>query len=78
MFNRITQNWRDRPLRSLEVIVNLIGATKTRSGSRIQVEVERNSYELGIKVSDEEFARIRIEREEFHGEWNYTILPREL
>jgi hypothetical protein len=59
------------------VIVNLIGATKTRSGSRIQVEVDRNSYELGIKVSDEEFARIRIEREEFHGEWNYTILPRQ-
>ena len=76
MFNRITQNWRGRPLRSLEVIVNLIGATKTRSGSRIQVEVDRNSYELGIKVSDEEFAQIRIEREEFHGEWNYTILPR--
>ena len=76
MFNRITQNWRGRPLRSLEVIVNLIGATKTRSGARIQVEVDRTSYELGIKVSDEEFARIRIERDEFHGEWNYTILPR--
>ena len=76
MFNRITENWRGRPLRSLEVIVNLIGGTKTRSGSRIQVEVDRNSYKLGIKVSDKEFARIRIEPEEFHGEWNYTILPR--
>jgi DDE family transposase len=77
MFNRITQNWRGRPLRSLEVIVNLIGSTKTRSGARIQVEVDRNTYELGIKVSDQEFARIRIERDEFHGEWNYSILPRE-
>ena len=76
MFNRITQNWRGRPLRSMEVIVNLIGGTKTRSGSRIQVEVDRKSYMVGIKVSDEEFARIRIEPEEFHGEWNYTILPR--
>jgi hypothetical protein len=76
MFNRITQNWRGRPLRSLEVIVNLIGATKTRSGSRIEVEVDKNSYARGIKVSDEEFARIRIEPEEFHGEWNYTIVPR--
>jgi DDE family transposase len=46
------------------------------SGSRIQVEVDRNAYKLGIKVSDEEFARIQIEPEEFHGEWNYTILPR--
>ena len=77
MSHRITENWRGRPLRSLEVIVNLIGGTKTRSGSRIQVEVDRNSYKLGIKVSDEEFARIRIEPEEFHGEWNYTILPRQ-
>src|SRR5512135_1844831 len=77
MFNRISQNWRGRPLRSLEVVVNLIGGTKARSGSRIQVEVERNSYELGIKVSDAEFARIRIEPEECHGEWNYTILPRQ-
>jgi hypothetical protein len=77
MFNRITQNWRGRPLRSLAVIVNLIGATKTRSGERIQVEVDRNSYELGIKVSDQDFARIQIERDEFHGDWNYSILPRE-
>ena len=76
MFNRITQNWRGRPLRSLDVIVNLIGGTKTRRGSRIRVEVDGNAYKLGIKVSDEEFARIRIEPEEFHGEWNYTILPR--
>ena len=75
MFNRITENWRGRPLRSLEVIVNLIGSTKTRSGARIQVEVDRNTYPIGIKVSDEDFARIRIERDEFHGDWNYSILP---
>jgi hypothetical protein len=77
MFNRITQNWRGRPLRSLEIIVNLIGDTRTRSGSRIRVEVDRNIYQTGIKVSDEDYAKIRIERAEFHGEWNYTILPRQ-
>jgi Rhodopirellula transposase DDE domain len=77
MFNRITQNWRGRPLRSLEIIVNLIGDTRTRSGSRIRVEVDRNTYQTGIKVSDEDSAKIRIERAEFHGEWNYTILPRQ-
>ena len=64
-------------MRSLEIIVNLIGDTRTRSGSRIRVEVDRNSYQTGIKVSDEEDAKIRIERTEFHGEWNYTILPRQ-
>jgi Rhodopirellula transposase DDE domain len=77
MFNRITQNWRGRPLRSLEIIVNLIGDTKTRRGSQIRVEVDRNPYQIGIKVSDEDYAKIRIERAEFHGEWNYTILPRQ-
>ena len=76
-FNRITQNWRGRPLRSLEIIVNLIGDTKTRSGSRIRVEVDRNPSQTGIKVSDEDYAKIRIKRAEFHGEWNYTILPRQ-
>ena len=75
MFNRITQNWRGRPLRSLEIIVNLIGDPKMRSGSRIRVEVDRNPYQRGIKVSDEDYAKIRIERAEFHGEWNYIILP---
>jgi hypothetical protein len=70
MFNRITQNWRGRPLRSLEIIVNLIGDTKTRSGSRIRVALERSPYRTGIKVSDEAYAKIRIERAEFHGEWN--------
>jgi hypothetical protein len=77
MFNRITQNWRGRPLRSLEIIVNLIGDTKTRSGSRIRLELDRNQYPRGIKVSDEEYAKIRIERAEFHGEWSYRILPRQ-
>jgi hypothetical protein len=77
MFNRITQNWRGRPLRSLEIIVNLIGDTKTRSGSRIRVELDRSPYRTGIKVSDEEYAKIRIERAEFHGEWNYSIRPRQ-
>ena len=64
-------------MRSLEIIVNLIGDTRTQSGSRIRVEVDRNIYQTGIKVSDEDYAKIRIERAEFHGEWNYTILPRQ-
>jgi Rhodopirellula transposase DDE domain len=70
MFNRITQNWRGRPVRSLEIIVNLIGDPKTRSGSRIRVEWGRNQYPIGIKVSAEDYAKLWIERTEFHGEWN--------
>ena len=70
------QNWRGRPLVSRAVVVNLIGNTTTRTGLEIQAVLDTNSYETGIKVTDEELAAVRITRDEFHGEWNYTISPR--
>jgi Rhodopirellula transposase DDE domain len=76
MFCHITENWRGRPLVSRAVVVNLIGRTKTRTGLRINAELDTNTYKTGLKVSDEEFATINIKRAEFHGEWNYTISPR--
>jgi Rhodopirellula transposase DDE domain len=76
MFCHITENWRGRPLVSRAVIVNLIGNTKTKTGLRIKAELDTNSYQTGIKVTDEELAAIKIKRHKFHGEWNYTILPR--
>ena len=77
MFCHITNNWRGRPLVSREVVVNLIGNTTTDSGLRIRSQLDENSYEAGIKVSDEELAEMAIERDEFHGEWNYRLRPRE-
>jgi transposase len=77
MFCHITENWRGRPLLSRAVIVNLIGSTKTRTGLHINAELDPGSYPTKIKVSDEELASVRIERAEFHGNWNYTILPHE-
>jgi hypothetical protein len=76
MFCHITQNWRGRPLVSRAVVVNLIGNTTTRTGLEIQAELDTNSYQTGIQVTDEELAAVRITRDEFHGEWNYTISPR--
>jgi hypothetical protein len=76
MFCHITENWRGRPLLSREVIVNLIGKTRTEAGLRIEAALDTNSYPKGIEVSDEEMARVRLERDEFHGDWNYTISPR--
>jgi hypothetical protein len=76
MFSFITLNWRGRPLISHEVIVSLIGGTTTRTGLSIQAAVDPNPYPTRIKVSDAELAQIQIEGHEFHGEWNYTILPR--
>jgi transposase len=77
MFCHITQNWRGRPLVSRQVVVNLIGSTTTRIGLHVQAELDENTYAPGIKVSDEELATLTIERDEFHGEWNYRLIPRE-
>ena len=77
MFCHITENWRGRPLLSRAVIVNLIGKTKTRTGLRVKAELDTNHYATGIKVTDEELASVRIRKAKFHGNWNYTILPRE-
>jgi hypothetical protein len=76
MFCHITQNWLGKPLTSRAVIVNLIGNTKTRAGLPINAEPDANAYKIGINVSDEELAAVKITRDGFHGEWNYTISPR--
>ena len=76
MFSYISQNWRGRPLVSIETIVNLIGATKTKKGLIIQTSVDTNDYAKGIKITDQEIKSLALEREEFHGEWNYTLHPR--
>jgi hypothetical protein len=77
MFCHITKNWRGKPLLSRAVVVNLIGNTKTKAGLHIQAELDTNAYETGIEVSDEELAAIRIKKDSFHGEWNYTISPKQ-
>jgi len=77
LFSFITQNWRGKPLVSHEVIVNLIAATVTRSGLRVRCEIDRNIYEKGIKVRDEELAAVNLQADPFHGEWNYAIAPSE-
>ena len=77
MFCHITANWRGRPLISREVVVNLIGATTTAAGLRIKAALDENVYQLRIKVTDKELTKLDIERDEFHGEWNYKLKPRE-
>jgi len=76
MFCHITGSWRGRPLVSREVVVNLIGHTTTGTGLAIRSELDEGSYPTGRKVSDEQMEGLSIRREKFHGEWNYTILPR--
>jgi hypothetical protein len=75
LFSQISANWRGRPLVSHEVVVELIGATRTRSGLRVQAELDAARYPLGVKVSDRELAAVPLKRHDWHGEWNYTVLP---
>jgi transposase len=75
LFSHISMNWRGKPLITHEVIVNLIAATTTRKGLKVRAELDTNPYPKGIKVTDEEFNTILISRDEFHGEWNYSIMP---
>jgi hypothetical protein len=69
--------WRGQPLTSREVVVNLIGATTTRTGLSVHAELDERSYPAGIKVTDAEMAviRPRLEPHDFHGDWNYTLRP---
>ena len=75
MFSYISQNWRGKPLVSIETIINLIGATRTKKKLTIQTSVDTNEYTKGIKITDAELESLALEREAFHGEWNYTLYP---
>jgi transposase len=76
LFSFISKNWRGKPLTSLQVIVSLIAGTTTRKGLKVHAEIDDSSYPAGIKVPDEEMDLINLRRDNFHGEWNYEILPR--
>jgi Rhodopirellula transposase DDE domain len=76
LFAFITQNWRGKPLLTHKVIVQLIASTTTKTGLTVQCRLDCNKYAKGIKISDEEMAKLNITRADFHGEWNYTIKPR--
>ena len=76
MFCHITENWRGRPLVSREVVVNLIGSTRTKTGLEIRSALDGGSYPIAREVTDQQMDALSIKREKFHGEWNYTIRQR--
>jgi hypothetical protein len=76
MFCHIAENWRGRPLVSREVVVNLIGSTKTKTGLEIRSELDGGIYPIAREVTDQQMDGLSIKRETFHGEWNYTIRPK--
>ncbi len=76
LFSAITLNWRGKPLVSHEVIVKLIAATTTRTGLRVRSALDANAYPAGVRVSDADMATLYLRPDAFHGEWNYSLLPR--
>lgn len=75
LFSYISMNWRGQPLISHEVVVNLIGSTKTRSGLRVKARLDKKKYPTKVKISDAEMKSINIKPHKFHGDWNYTVKP---
>lgn len=75
LFSFISKNWRGQPLTSFKVIVSLIAATTTRKGLKVRAEVNEKSYPSGVKVTDDEISSINMQRDDFHGNWNYEISP---
>jgi hypothetical protein len=75
LFSFISSNWRGEPLRDYETIVRLIARTTTAKGLKVTCRLDRRKYPTGRKVTDEEMKRVNLERNKFHGDWNYTIRP---
>ena len=78
LFSFITLNWRGKPLRSFKTIVQLIAATTTSTGLTVRAELDENKYAKGVKISDAKLAAINLARHPFHGDWNYTISPKDM
>ena len=76
LFCHITQNWRGKPLRTFETIVDLIGNTRTAAGLRVKAKLDRRKYPTGIKTTKSEMEALSLHRDEFRGEWNYALHPR--
>ncbi len=75
LFCHITRNWQGVPLETHEIVVNLIGSTKTKEGLEVHAWLDKGEYEKSKKISDDLLAEVQIKRNAFHGEWNYQILP---
>jgi hypothetical protein len=76
LFSFISSNWRGEPLRDYETIVHLISRTTTAKGLKVICRLDRRKYPTGYKVTNEEMQTVNLQRNPFHGEWNYTIHPR--
>ena len=78
LFCHITQNWRGKPLRTFETVVDLIGNTSTAAGLRVKAKLDSRKYRTGVEITKAQMSSLALRRHKFHGEWNYELQPREL
>ena len=77
LFCHITRNWRGKPLRTFETIVDLIGNTRTASGLRVKAKLDKRKYPKGVVITKAEMDALSLHKNEFRGEWNYELHPRD-
>ena len=75
LFCHITENWRGKPLRTWETVVELIGHTRTHAGLRVKAKLDSGNYPTGVEISKEQMNRLKLVRHEFQGDWNYELRP---
>jgi hypothetical protein len=75
LFSFIARNWRGQPLISRQAVVSLIGATTSTTGLKVYAQLDENTYERAIKITDAQLAAVNLTPDELHGEWNYLIKP---
>ena len=73
MFSFISMNWKGKPLRTYEIVLNLIEGTKTKTGLKISARLDKHTYETGKEITDEEFAKVKITPNSFNPNWNYAL-----
>jgi hypothetical protein len=76
LFCHITENWRGKPLRTWETVIELIGHTRTQAGLQVKAELDSAQYPTGVETTDEQMSRLNLVRHEFQGDWNYELRPR--
>ena len=77
LFCHITRTWRGQPLESHQIVVQLIGSTRTEAGLEVHATLDEREYKKGIKISDADYESINITPRKFHGDWNYVLKPRD-
>jgi hypothetical protein len=76
LFCHITRNWQGLPLETLEIVVQLLGATRTREGLEVHAWLDEKGYQKGREVAESEYEELQVKRGQFQGDWNYEIHPR--